>query len=113
MMSSASSDHLSAPSAQQTPARSRLSLRWRLVLLKEDGRQFINTIVPVGAPRPVRPNVESTRQVFATGLPAVSNLYEAAVGPRKVVAIDVPVKAPDGAVRYALSLVLAQSPRLQ
>src|SRR5712692_3691103 len=27
-----------------------------IVLLKEDGRQFMNTIVPVGAPLPVRPN---------------------------------------------------------
>ncbi len=80
-----------------------------IVLLKEDGQQVINTILPAGAPLPVRPNLESTRQVFATGRPAVSNLYQGAVGPRPVVAIDVPVKAADGTVIYVLSL----NPRLE
>src|SRR6266851_3920834 len=79
-----------------------------IVLLKEDGQQVINTILPAGAPLPVRPNLESTRQVFTTGRPAVSNLYQGAVGPRPVVAIDVPVKAADGTVIYVLSL----NPRL-
>src|SRR5216684_2425685 len=79
-----------------------------ILLLKEDGQQVMNTILPAGAPLPVRPNLESTRQVFATGRPAVSNLYQGAVGPRAVVAIDVPVKGPDGSVAYVLSL----NPRL-
>src|SRR6266851_4094604 len=79
-----------------------------ILLLKEDGQQVMNTILPAGAPLPVRPNLESTRQVFATGRPAVSNLYQGAVGPRPVVAIDVPVKGPDGSVAYVLSL----NPRL-
>src|SRR5216683_5266432 len=79
-----------------------------VVLLKEDGQQVINTILPAGAPLPVRPNLESTRQVFTTGRPAVSNLYQGAVGPRPVVAIDVPVKRADGSVAYVLSM----NPRL-
>src|SRR5437867_2074268 len=41
-----------------------------IVLLKEDGQQLLNTLVPRGAALPVRPNVESVRQVFATGRPA-------------------------------------------
>ncbi len=79
-----------------------------ILLLKEDGQQVMNTILPAEAPLPVRPNLDSTRQVFATGRPAVSNLYQGAVGPRPVVAIDVPVKGPDGTVAYVLSL----NPRL-
>jgi PAS domain S-box-containing protein len=75
-----------------------------ILLLKEDGQQVMNTILPPGAPLPVRPNLESTRQVFATGRPAVSNLYQGAVGPRPVVAIDVPVRGRDGTVAYVLSL---------
>jgi PAS domain S-box-containing protein len=80
-----------------------------IVQLKQDGRQLMNTILPAGAPLPVRRNLESTRQVFATSRPTVSNLYQGAVGPRPVVAIDVPVNGPDGAVAYVLSL----NPRLE
>src|SRR5205085_5438310 len=56
-----------------------------IILLKEDGQQVMNTLVPRGAPLPVRPNLDSLRQVFATGRPAVSNMYVAAIGRRYVV----------------------------
>jgi PAS domain S-box-containing protein len=75
-----------------------------ILLLKEDGEQVMNTFVPAGAPIPPRPSLESTRQVFATGRPAVSNLFQGAVRARPVVAIDVPVKGPDGTVIQVLSL---------
>jgi signal transduction histidine kinase len=80
-----------------------------LILLKADGQQLMNTLLPPGAPLPVRPNMEATRQVFATGRPGVSNFYIGAIGPRPVVAIDVPVKNEDGSVRY----VLSSNPRLE
>jgi len=38
--------------------------------------------------------------------PAVSKLYQGAVGPRLVVAIDVPARGSDGTVTYVLSLIL-------
>jgi PAS domain S-box-containing protein len=75
-----------------------------ILLLKEDGEQLMNTFVPAGVPIPPRPSLESTRQVFATGRPAVSNLFQGAVRARPVVAIDVPVKGPDGTVIQVLSL---------
>jgi PAS domain S-box-containing protein len=75
-----------------------------IVLLKENGQQIMNTLLPRGAPLPVRPNMETTRQVFATGDPVVSSLYEGTVGRRLEVAIDVPVKGPDGTVAYVLSM---------
>jgi len=68
----------------------------------------MNTILPPGAALPVRSNLETTRQVVATGEPEVSNLYQGAVGRRPVVAIDVPVKRDDGTVAYVLSV----NPRL-
>jgi signal transduction histidine kinase len=80
-----------------------------VILLRHDGQQLMNTILPPGAPLPFRPNLETTRRVFATGEPAVSNLYQGAVGPRPVVAIDVPVKRDDGTVIYVLSI----NPRLE
>jgi two-component system sensor kinase FixL len=79
-----------------------------ILVLREDGQQILNTILPLGAPLPVRTNLESTRKVFATGRPVVSGVYQGAVGPRPVVAIDVPVTGPDGKVVYVLSL----NPRL-
>jgi signal transduction histidine kinase len=74
-----------------------------LILLRPDGQQLMNTLVPPDAPLPVRPNLDSMRQVFATGLPAVSDAYMSAIGPRLVVAIDVPVKRDDGSIAYVLS----------
>jgi signal transduction histidine kinase/ActR/RegA family two-component response regulator len=74
-----------------------------LILLREDGQQLMNTLLPPQASLPVRPNLESLRQVFATAAPAVSDLYMGAIGPRLVVAIDVPVKRDDGSVAYVLS----------
>src|SRR5206468_8801400 len=56
-----------------------------LILLQEDGQQLMNTLLPPDAPLPVRPNLESLRRVFATGAPAVSDLYMGAIGPRPVV----------------------------
>jgi signal transduction histidine kinase/ActR/RegA family two-component response regulator len=53
--------------------------------------------------------MEWTRQVFATGEPGVSDFYIGAVGPRPVVAIDVPVKRADGSVAY----VVSSNPRLE
>ena len=74
-----------------------------VILLREDGQQLMNTLVPLDTPLPVRPNLESMQQVFATGAPAVSDVYMGAVGPRLVVAIDVPVKRDDGSVAHVLS----------
>jgi signal transduction histidine kinase len=80
-----------------------------LIILKEDGQQLMNTLLPPGAKLPMRPSMEATRQVFATGRSAVSDFYIGAIGPRPVVAIDVPVKRDDGSVVY----VLSTNPRLE
>jgi signal transduction histidine kinase len=80
-----------------------------LILLRSDGQQLMNTLLPPGAALPVRPDMEVTREVLATGRPMVSNFYIGAIGPRPVVAIDVPVRRPDGSVAY----VLSTNPRLE
>ena len=79
-----------------------------IIVLRDDGQQLMNTLLPPGAALPVRSNLETTRQVVSTGEPEVSNLYQGAVGQRPVVAIDVPVKRDDGTVAYVLSV----NPRL-
>jgi signal transduction histidine kinase len=80
-----------------------------VILLREDGQQLMNTLLPRVAPLPVRRNLDSMRHVFATGEPEVSDVYAGAVGSRLVVAIDVPVKRADGTVAAVLSI----NPRLE
>jgi two-component system sensor kinase FixL len=79
-----------------------------VLLLKEDGQQVMNTLLPAEAPLPVRRNLRSIRQVLETGLPAVSDLFPGAAVERSVVAIDVPVTRADGSIAYVLSI----NPRL-
>ena len=73
-----------------------------IVLLRPDGQLLMGTRFPPGTPLPKRPDLDSTRQVFKTGKPAVSNLFQGTFGP--VVAIDVPVKDSSGRVIYVLSM---------
>jgi signal transduction histidine kinase len=91
-----------AVSVQQFPGSN-------VVLLRENGQQLMNTLLSPGTPLPVRPNLESARQVFATGQSAVSDSYAGAIGARPVVAIDVPVKRPDMSVAY----IVSSNPRLE
>src|SRR5579862_1417884 len=72
--------HVETVLAQQFPGAN-------ILLLREDGQQVMNTLVPRGAPLPVRIDLESIKQVFATRRPAISNLFQGAVGHRPVVAI--------------------------
>jgi PAS domain S-box-containing protein len=75
-----------------------------ILLLREDGQQMVNTILPLGEPLPKRPLRESTRQVFATGHPGVSNLFIGSAQPRPIVAITVPVRNSDGTIPYVVQL---------
>lgn len=79
-----------------------------IVLVRPDGQVLMNLRIPPDAPLPVRPALDSIRQVLATGNPAVSNLFTGARTGRPVIAIDVPVKGNDGSIRYILSM----NPRL-
>jgi signal transduction histidine kinase/CheY-like chemotaxis protein len=76
-----------------------------IVLLRQDGTQVLNTLVPSGAPLPQRPNIEATKAVFATGRPAISDVYLGVAARRYVISIEVPVRGSDGEVLYSLSIV--------
>lgn len=75
-----------------------------ILLVREDGQLIMSTLVPLGGTLPVRGNLDTTRQVFKTGLPAVSNIFQGVLRPRPVVAIDVPVRNTQGKTLYVLSL---------
>ena len=42
-----------------------------IIVVDERGRQLLDTALPPGTPLPVRPSLQNTRHVFATGQPRV------------------------------------------
>lgn len=75
-----------------------------VLVLDRDGRQMMNTAAPPGTELLPRRYLDSLRQVFETGRPTLSDLFIGAMLQRPVVAIEVPVKRPDGTVIYDLAL---------
>ena len=75
-----------------------------VVLLQVDGTQLVNTRMPPGEPLPRRTELDTTRQVFATGRAAVSGIYDSTTDGRLVVAVDVPVTRADGSVAFVVSM---------
>ncbi len=88
-------------------AREALALaggRMNAVLRERNGQQLINTAVPYGTPLPRHPS-PFIDQVFATGQPAVSNVFQGVLRKRELASVDVPVRI-RGQVRYVLSIGL-------
>jgi signal transduction histidine kinase/CheY-like chemotaxis protein len=77
-----------------------------ILVIGRDGHQLLNTNVPAGAklPPPIGPGLGPSKRVFASGRPAVSNLFRTGPHNHFVVAIDVPVFGNDGTVDYVLSM---------
>jgi signal transduction histidine kinase len=76
------------------------------IVLRDKTEQLIlNTSVAYGEPLPRQPYREHVQRVFATGKPAVSNLFMAPQLKRPIVSVDVPVVL-DGEVRYSLGVGL-------
>ena len=73
------------------------------VLSDASGQQVVNTLRPYGEALPHHGNPEQLRRVFATGKPAVSDVYLGAISHQPLVSIDVPVWR-DGQVVYDLSV---------
>lgn len=75
-----------------------------VLVLDRDARQLMNTAAAPGVALPPRRYLDSLRTVFRTGAPALSDLFLGALSNQPVVAIEVPVKRPDGTVIYDLVL---------
>jgi PAS domain S-box-containing protein len=67
------------------------------------GQQLLNTQKPYGTPLPMHANPELVRQVFASGQPAISDVYVGALARRTLASVDVPVVI-DGKVAYDLGV---------
>jgi len=79
-----------------------------VVLTDLEGRQLVNTALPVGVVSPPRRELESFRRAIATGRPAVSNLVVAQINGRHIVILNIPVLR-DGTVGYVLSMTAPPS----
>ncbi|CAH2603129.1 Histidine kinase [Rhodovastum atsumiense] len=76
-----------------------------ILLLREDGQVLMDLVLPPGVPLPVREETTTLRRVFATGEPAVSDVFAPVPARPPRVAIDVPVHRPDGSVGLVLSMI--------
>ncbi len=76
-----------------------------VVLSDATGQQLINTLRPLGAPLPVRANLDQLERTFATGRSAISDVYSGALLKRPIISIEVPVLR-EGKVVYDLSVVI-------
>ena len=88
-------------------AREALALaggRMNAVLRDRSGQQLINTAVDYGTPLPRHPT-PGIEQVFATGRPAVSDVFQGELRKGALASVDVPVRV-RGQVRYVLSIGL-------
>lgn len=76
-----------------------------VVLEEPSGRQYVNTLLPWGAPLPPSRPDAPLRVVNERGAAAVTNLFYGRVSKRPVVAVGVPLPADarPGAARYTLS----------
>lgn len=72
-------------------------------LQAEDGRQLVNTRVPFGRPLPPGANVATRARVFATGEPAISDLFIDSLAQQLTVSVAVPASDGSGE-RYMLEL---------
>ncbi|HSW19457.1 MAG TPA: ATP-binding protein [Ramlibacter sp.] len=91
--------------AQAREAANSVGLGTNAVLRDAAGRQLANTGVDFGQPLTNTAAPERVSEVFSTGRPVISDLFDGAVLRRKIITVNVPVFV-DGKVRYALEVVL-------
>lgn len=72
-----------------------------IVLIDAAGREKINTLKPFGAPLPTKGIPQPLLDIFATGQPAITDLFQGPVTGAPVVAVAVPVRR-NGEVIYIL-----------
>jgi two-component sensor histidine kinase len=75
-----------------------------ILVLREDGQHMMNTAAPPDAVLPRRVDLTSLQKLFRTGEPSISDVFVGVVVRRPVVAIEVPVRGPDGRVIFGMTL---------
>ena len=74
------------------------------IVLRDNNEQLVlNALKQFGQPLPVQPSREHVRRVFATGKPAISNLYRVPQFEHPIISVDVPVFIA-GKVEYSMGI---------
>ena len=73
-----------------------------IVLIDATGQQHINTLRPFGAPLPSKGNPDALQNIFVTGKPAITDLFQGPVTGAPIVAVGVPVRR-NGKIIYSLN----------
>ncbi|MYL82502.1 response regulator [Desulfovibrio aerotolerans] len=76
-----------------------------VIVANADGQQVFNSFLPPGSALPRRNVPEIVQRVFATGKPAIGNVFRGAVTGRALISLDMPVYK-DGTVRYDLAITV-------
>jgi PAS domain S-box-containing protein len=76
-----------------------------LILADGTGQLLINTFRPFGAPLPKRNVPDAVREIYATGKPLITNVFNGASSGRLQISVDVPVFR-DGRVIYDLAMTV-------
>ena len=76
-----------------------------IIVSDATGQQLLNTVVPFGTPLPKRSVPDIVRQVFATGKPAITNVYRGKISGRFRAGVEIPVMW-EGQVIYDLTMAI-------
>jgi len=79
-----------------------------VVVRKENGDYVMHSALPLGAPFPTSNAPDTLKRVFATGEPAISNLFRGSANGRVIVAVEAPVRI-DGVIAYSVGVALSAS----
>lgn len=75
--------------------------RW-IVLIDADGRQLVNTFLPLGSPLPTLTGLSAYREIFLSDRTVVSDLVPARVRDGHVVSVSIPVRVGERRLRLVL-----------
>jgi len=79
---------------------------YAVVLTDASGQQIVNTILPYGAPLPVRTaSMANLKKVFETGHPSVSDFFIGGITRKPALFLDVPVRL-DNQIKYTLGVAI-------
>ncbi|MDJ0391497.1 HWE histidine kinase domain-containing protein [Roseomonas sp. E05] len=81
-----------------------------VVLVRPDGTQLLNTLLPPGAPLPQARGLPWIRRAMETGQVVLSNLFIGGVAQRPILAAFTPILPPEGGRQESLALILAFDP---
>lgn len=89
-------------------AASRAKLIDHFTLLDPSGQQWLNTLLPLGAPLPISRNLDKFAPTFETGRPSISSLSVGTVSGRREIFFSYPIQE-QGKTTYVFAAIISAS----